>query len=139
MAIQNFNQPYETVWNTDAEGNPVSVLKENEAHTISDNSIMLAQIPDEFYKVAITGKYEVSLNAVLSSADYFKVDYRSGLVYFYNSLEATSVTIAQYRGRGVRNFIASRIKVEDIDNNYTASNLEDVLKEIAVRLTNLEP
>ncbi|NLD49801.1 MAG: hypothetical protein GX660_21855 [Clostridiaceae bacterium] len=138
MAIQDFNQPYEILWNTDVEGNPITVLIENESHTITDNMIILAQLPSESNKPTITGKYEVPLNSVLSSADYFKVDYRNGVIYFHSSLEGTAITINQYYGRGIKRLLASRVQVTDADNHYTSNQLELILKEIGERLAALE-
>lgn len=138
MAVQDFNNPYEINWNTDDYGNPVSALIQNETHTITDNMIVLAQIPDELHKVQITGKYEVNINAALSSADYFKVDYKSGFVYFYSTLEGSSITIAQYYGRGVRRIIASRVQLVDEDGYYGVNNTgEKAFKIMHERVNNI--
>ena len=97
-------------WNRDVNGNPISMLIQNEEQQVSvtHNLIQLAQIPDQYYRVDIKLKMEdgitVPLIEIYDERDLgdmtFIVDYGTGLVYFGSALAGKTV-VAEYYGRGV--------------------------------------
>ncbi len=129
MAIQTFNTPYEINLNT-INGEPVSIAVHSERHIIYDSQIQLAQIPDEFYKVNITGKIERTITETLKNSSDFKVNYKHGVVYFYPSLEGKSITINSYYGKGIKLLYDDRVKVTDLKGSWKSTNLKDLLVEI---------
>jgi hypothetical protein len=136
MAIQDYNQPYELSINT-VNGVPVSIKIENETHVVYDSQIMLSQLPDQFYKVVIENKFEQSIDKELTDITQFKVDYKNCLVYVHPDLEGTSINIQRFYGKGIKYLLASRVKLEDLDNLFSSIHVEGAMKELAERLNNL--
>ena len=128
--FQEYQEFFEVLWHTDEYGNKVSIKRLNEQQKIVNNRIVLKEIPDNFYKIQITGKYEIDISQVISNAIYFKTDYLTGEVYFHPSLEGQTITIAQYFGRGLIKTFAKRVLLADNDNLYNSDNVEDFATEI---------
>lgn len=135
MGVKSFNTPYEIDLNT-VDDEPVSVVINDENHVIFDSCVRLAQIPDEFYRVTISGMTEINIKDDISSATEFKVDYKHGVVYFDQSLEGDPVTIATYYGRGIKLVYAERIIAKIlIDGSYVTlqemidDNFENVMSK----------
>jgi hypothetical protein len=114
-----------TQWNTDSNGNKISVLIPNEQHKIVNGQILLSQIPDENNKVTITGMSEVKKSQSITSATQYKVDYITGVVNFDSSREGNTITVTQYYGRGQIFIDASRIVTD-----ASGSNIIRTLKEL---------
>ena len=126
MAIYDeYNEFFSVLWFTDDNGNKISIQRLNEQQKIVNGKILLNNIPDNFYKVQITGKYEIDINSEITSANYFKVSYLTGEVFFYSSLEGNTIIIAQYFGRGLIKTMAKRVELSNENNLYNASNVED--------------
>jgi hypothetical protein len=117
-----------TQWNTDSNGNKISVLIPNEQHKIVNGQILLSQIPDENNKVSITGMTEVRKSQSITSSTQYKVDYTTGVVNFDSSREGNTITVAQYYGRGLIFIDASRI-VTDATGTTIIRTLKDLVTE----------
>jgi hypothetical protein len=127
MGVKSFNTPYEIDLNT-IDDEPVSVVINNEEHVIYDSCVRLAQIPDEFYRVTISGMTEINIKDDISAATEFKVDYKHGVVYFDQSLEGDPITIATYYGRGIKLVYAERIIARIlVDGSYMS--LQEMIDE----------
>lgn len=135
MAIQNHTAPYELNLNT-VDGQIVPIAINNESRVVYDAQIPLAQIPDEFYRVVISGKAEISLRSKIENTNQFKVDYKNAIVYLHPDLEGQSVTIDTYYGKGIKLLFASRVKIEDLAGNWTSTNLESLVGEIKTYIDN---
>ena len=101
--FEEYNEFFDIIWHTDDNGNKVSIQRINEQYKIVNGKIILNGIPDSFYKVTISNKYEVNSIEQIISNIYFKVNYLTGEVYFHSSLEGQLITIAQYYDRGLIN------------------------------------
>jgi hypothetical protein len=126
LAIQDFNDSLVIQWNTDDAGNKISVQITNEEHKVVKNKILLNQIPDLFYKVQISGLFEIKSNQQITATNQFKVDYTTGLVTFHSSKEAQTITVTQYYGRGIIYYSSERIYTQ-LDN---AGNVKETLADI---------
>ena len=117
--LTNIN-PYHMQWNTDVNGNPISVHKQ-EMQQVSPVyfNIQLDEIPDSFHRLLvkdIEGNtfYEVDNFARISEQSYY-VDYNNGIVYFHHTKGAVVVNVTYY-GRGFKLIRSSRIVMEDGTN-----------------------
>jgi hypothetical protein len=126
MAIQNFRTPLYTLWYRDNNGNKISYNRTNQNYTVVKNKIVLSEIPDEYYKVFITGFYEIHEGNIPNSSQFF-VDYETGEVTFDSSHEGETVIVSSYYGRGIIYIFASRVISEyDEGNNLITETLADV-------------
>jgi len=132
-----YNEFFSVLWFTDDNGNKVSIQRLNEQQIIVNGKIILNNIPDSFYKVQITNKYEIDINSEIISNIYFKVNYLTGEVYFHSSLEGQTITIAQYFGRGLIKTMAKRVELSNENNLYNATNIEDFATDITNRVNNI--
>lgn len=114
--LTNIN-PYHMQWNTDVNGNPISVHKQ-EMQQVSPVyfNIQLDEIPDSFHRLSVKDTegntfYEVDNFARISEQSYY-VDYNNGIVYFHHTKGATVVNVTYY-GRGFKLIRSSRIVMED--------------------------
>lgn len=117
--LTNLNPSY-TQWNTDVNGNPISVHKQ-EMQQVSPVyfNIQLDEIPDSFHRLSVKDTegntfYEVDNFARISEQSYY-VDYNNGIVYFHHTKGATVVNVTYY-GRGFKLIRSSRIVMEDGTN-----------------------
>lgn len=136
-AFEEYTEFFDILWFTDDNGNKISIQRTNEQHRIINGKILLFNVPDSFYKVTISGKYEININSEILSGDYYKVSYLTGEVYFHSSLEGTTITIAQYYGRGLIRTMAKRVELLNENNLYSSDNIEDFASEITQRVDNL--
>lgn len=135
--FDEYSEFFSIIWYTDENGKKVSIQRNNEQHKIVNNKILLLNVPDNFYKVTIAGKTEIKINLVITGAEFYKVNYLTGEVYFHSSLEGQTITITQYYGRGLIRTMAQRIELIDENNLYVAENVEDFATEITQRVDNL--
>lgn len=117
--LTNIN-PYHLQWNTDANGNPISVHKQ-EMQQVSPVyfNIQLDEIPDKFHRLSVKDTdgnafYEVDDFARIIEQSYY-VDYNNGVVYFHHTKGAVIVNI-NYYGRGFKLIRSSRIVMDDGTN-----------------------
>jgi hypothetical protein len=98
----------------------------------------LAQIPDEFYRVTISGMTEINIKDDISAATEFKVDYKHGVVYFDQSLEGDPMTISTYYGRGIKLIYAERLIGEYLgDGSY--ATIQEIVDENKWTVSTTEP
>lgn len=107
-------------WNTDANGNPISVHKQ-EMQQVSPVhfNIQLDEIPDRYHRLSVKDAegniyHEVDDFSRITEQSYY-VDYNNGVVYFHQSKGATVVEVVYY-GRGFKLIRSSRIVMEDGTN-----------------------
>ena len=115
-------------WNTDANGNPISVHKQ-EMQQVSPVhfNIQLDEIPDRYHRLSVKDTdesiyHEVDDFSRITEQSYY-VDYNNGVVYFHQSKGATVVEVVYY-GRGFKLIHSSRIAMED------GARLTDVLSNV---------
>lgn len=125
--LNNIN-PYLMNWNTDVNGNPIAIHKQ-EVQQVSPVyfNIQLDEIPDSFHRLSVVdmeGKlyHEVDHRSKLTE-DSYHVDYNGGVVYFHHSQGAKIVEVTYY-GRGYKLIHSSRIVMED------GSKLSDALTHV---------
>lgn len=125
--LNNIN-PYLMNWNTDVNGNPIAIHKQ-EVQQVSPVyfNIQLDEIPDSFHRLSVVdteGKlyHEVDHRSKLTE-DSYHVDYNGGVVYFHHSQGAKIVEVTYY-GRGYKLIHSSRIVMED------GSKLSDALTQM---------
>lgn len=104
-------------WNTDVNGNPISVHKQ-EMQQVSPVyfNIQLDEIPDSFHRLVVVDTEGNMLHEVdnfnrITEQSYY-VDYNNGVVYFHQTKGASIVNVTYY-GRGFKLIRSSRIVMED--------------------------
>lgn len=104
-------------WNTDVNGNPISVHKQ-EMQQVSPVyfNIQLDEIPDSFHRLSVKDTegntfYEVDNFARITEQSYY-VDYNNGVVYFHHTKGAVVVSVTYY-GRGFKLIHGSRIVMDN--------------------------
>ena len=104
-------------WNTDVNGNPISVHKQ-EMQQVSPVyfNIQLDEIPDSFHRLVVVDTEGNMLHEVdnfnrITEQSYY-VDYNNGVVYFHQTKGASIVNITYY-GRGFKLIRSSRIVMDD--------------------------
>jgi len=136
-SYDEYNQFFSIIWFTDDLGEKISIQRLNEQQKIINNKIILNNIPDYFNKVNIEDKYEVGNNDEITDNTFFKVDYLTGEVYFHPSLDNTTITIKDYFGRGIIKFMGKRIELQNEENLYNATNIEDFATDVTKRVNNI--
>ena len=131
MSIINYyNNPLVVNWNLDEFGKPVSLLIQNETKQVVDGKIPLEGIPDEQYRIQITGYVEINIKDKIDAPNKFKCDYTHGVLYLDKSLNGTSVNIDRYYSRGMYFYPSSRVYLSlDVNGNViqTLDGAFDVL------------
>lgn len=114
--LTNIN-PYHMQWNTDVNGNPISVHKQ-EIQQVSPVyfNIQLDEIPDRYHRLSVKDMegnvfYEVDDFSRITERSCY-VDYNNGVVYFHHTKGANVVNI-EYYGRGYKLIHSSRIIMEN--------------------------
>lgn len=110
MSIINYyNSPTVINWNLDDDGKKISTPISNESKQVVDGKIPLEGLPDEQYRIKITGYVEIDIKDKIDSTDKFKCDYTHGVLYFDQSIEGEAVNIDKYYSRGQFFIPASRV------------------------------
>ena len=125
-----------TQWNVDGNGKKVSLPIQNESYRVVNDKILLNQIPDELFKVVITGMDEIRKDKSINLSTQYKVDYDNGLVYFHQSKEGSFITISMYYGRGMVYIDKSRIATETNGLDVTQT-LADIIEAGAAIIPDL--
>ena len=128
--LTNIN-PYHMQWNTDVNGNPISVHKQ-EMQQVSPVyfNIQLDEIPDSFHRLVVVDTEGNMLHEVdnfnrITEQSYY-VDYNNGVVYFHQTKGASIVNVTYY-GRGFKLIRSSRIVMDD------GTKLTDALAQFQVQ------
>lgn len=137
MAI-DYKSPIVILWNTDSSGNPVSEEILNESKQVVQNTIVLTQIPDKFYRVLITGFVEIEQHEEITSETQFKVNYQNGIITFHPSQEGQTINIDKYFGRGVIFTPASRIYTGVDSSGNITQTLYDIIELVKSAIDDLE-
>ena len=137
MAI-DYKSPIIILWNTDSSGNPVSEEILNESKQVVQNTIVLTQIPDKFYRVLVTGFVEIEQHEEITSETQFKVNYQNGIITFHPSQEGQTINIDKYFGRGVIFTPASRIYTGVDSSGNITQTLYDIIELVKSAIDNLE-
>jgi len=137
MAI-DYKSPIIILWNTDSSGNPVSEEILNESKQVVQNTIVLTQIPDKFYRVLITEFVEIEQHEEITSETQFKVNYQNGIITFHPSQEGQTINIDKYFGRGVIFTPASRIYTSVDSSGDITQTLYDIIELGKSAIDNLE-
>ena len=135
MAI-DYKSPIIILWNTDSSGNPVSEEILNESKQVVQNTIVLTQIPDKFYRVLITGFVEIEQHEEITSETQFKVNYQNGIITFHPSQEGQTINIDKYFGRGVIFTPASRIYTGVDSSGNITQTLYDIIELVKSAIDN---
>lgn len=131
MFTNKYSDPVISFWETDVDGNKISIEILNEQKTIVDGKITLNGLPDEFHKVQITGYNEIPFTSKIVNDTDFKVDYRNtGNIYFDSSQEGVEITVDRYYSRGVNYLPASRVWTEIDDFNNVTKTVKEAIDEL---------
>ena len=134
MSLPEFNEFFSVTWYE----NPIQRL--NKVHKVANSKIVLDEIPDEFQKVIISGKFEIKQQQNFPTVNpelYYKVNYLNGEVTFGGNLDGDNITITSYYGRGNISYYAKKLIIEDAWNNWNSTNMEDLSAEIKSQINNL--
>ena len=141
--MENINNTLFAHWNTDSNGNPISV-KCDEQQKVSPIHlcIQLNQIPDNVqeFSVSINGE---RLSEVFDSENIghnnYKVDYNDGIVWFSASRAGQTVNVTYY-GRGFKTISAKRVMINNGDyiETNTLQHLVDLNKNAVDSVNNMQ-
>lgn len=104
-----FNNAIQIVWRSGSADDPY--IDRLDITRVVNQRVSLLEIPDEMYRVRISGMIEINYERFIKNTiteNEFYVDYSNGFVYFHVSKEATTQSIA-YKGRGLILYPTSRI------------------------------
>jgi len=88
----------------------------------------LSEIPDHVTRVTVNGYFETE--STTPKSNEFCVNYQNGIVQF-NTSENNKTPVFEYKGRGVIKYPASRIIVQDPNNNTVYLSLQDIINNHA--------
>ena len=117
---------------TDSSGNFTAKRILNEKKQIIKRQVLLEQIPHPHLglKVHIENSdinlVEIPINEQITSENYFKIDYTTGKIWFYEGLEALEV-IVDYWGIGYDLIHANRIYTQVSSTGDVVETLGDIL------------
>ena len=135
--FEEYNEFFDIIWHIDSDGNKVSIQRINEQYKIVNGKIILNGIPDLFYKVIISDKFEVNSIEQIIDNSFFKVSYLTGEVFFHSSLEGQTIIITQYYDRGIIKLYGLRVELLNSENLYNATNIEDFATDVTKRVNNI--
>lgn len=125
MPSNIYNQFYNVEWFADP------ILQSSKQYKVTDGHFILDYIPDSEYNILISGYNEVKFNQELENATDFSVDYNSGKVNVSSTLDGQMITVTSYYAKGLIKTYAKRVEIQDEDNNWNSTNIEDLSAEIA--------
>ncbi|MDD1502587.1 hypothetical protein PVA17_07375 [Lysinibacillus sp. CNPSo 3705] len=119
-----FKNPIHIVWRKGTANDPF--IDRLDIARVVNQRVFLLEIPDQMYKVRITGMFEINYEAFIKKSidkNEFYVDYTNGFVYFHTSREAETISI-NYKGRGLILYPSTRIV------HYDGTDSTETLHEI---------
>lgn len=131
MSMINYHDPTVIQMNLDDNGKEVSLPMVNEAKQVVDGKIPLEGLPDEQYRIQITGYVEINIKDKIDAPNKFKCDYTHGILYFDQSKNGASINIDKYYSRGQFYISASRVwtKLDNLGNvSETLTDVENSLR-----------
>ena len=124
----NYNDPIVISWNVDENGNKVSVSVANEQLRVINGKAVLNGLPDEQYRVTISGYVEKNIRETLINANEFKVDYLHGFIFFHESVGDITL-YANYYSRGIWQIPVSKVWVNLDINGNIVQTMDGVVAE----------
>lgn len=122
-----FNNPIHIVWRKGTPNDPY--IDRLDITRVVNQRVFLLEIPDEMYKVRISGMFEINYEKFIKhnlEKNEFYVDYTNGFVYFHATKEAETLSIV-YKGRGLILYPSTRIV------HYDGTDSTETLHEIIER------
>ncbi|QPA55694.1 hypothetical protein [Lysinibacillus sphaericus] len=122
-----FNNPIHIVWRKGTPNDPY--IDRLDIARVVNQRVFLLEIPDEMYKVRISGMFEINYEKFIKhnlEKNEFYVDYSNGFVYFHAVKEAETMSMV-YKGRGLILYPSTRIV------HYDGTNSTETLHEIIER------
>ncbi|KOS61412.1 hypothetical protein FJQ98_16830 [Lysinibacillus agricola] len=119
-----FNNPIHILWRSGLPNDPF--IDRLDIVRVVNQRVFLLEIPDEMFRVRITGMFEINYDKFMKynlDKNEFYVDYTNGFVYFHVSKEAETMSIV-YKGRGLILYPSTRIA------HYDGSDSTETLHEI---------
>jgi hypothetical protein len=116
-----YNDPLHIVWRKGTPEDPY--IDKAEYLKVVNQTIVLSEIPDRFYRVRITGLKEVNVERITNKTlapDEFVVDYSTGVIQLHQEQEGKTLNIF-YKGRGFIQYPSNRIYHQDKFNNVVKS------------------
>ena len=101
-------------------------IPKEETHRITNNKVVLNEIPNEFNGVEVEGSF-YETKGIVNNTNEYRVDYQTGYVYFHDSQEGVEVTF-NYLGEGWISMPSSRVYVEE-KNGSPTQTLKDVINQ----------
>lgn len=139
MARENtyleFNNPIHIVWRSGGQDDPY--VDRIDIAKVVNQRVVLLEIPDELYRVRISGMQEINYERFVKDVlnkDEFYVDYSNGFVYFHASKEAETISIS-YKGRGMLLYPDTRII--SWDGNSPGQTLHETIKQVKEEIKTL--
>lgn len=119
-----FHNPIHIVWRKGTPSDPF--IDRLDIARVVNQRVFLLEIPDQMFRVRITGMFEINYEAFIKKnldKNEFYVDYTNGFVYFHASREAETISIV-YKGRGLILYPSTRIV------HYDGTDSTETLHEI---------
>jgi hypothetical protein len=143
MAFTNYSDPLYIDWHIDSDtGQKISIARTGESNVVTNSRFILSYVPDELTRVTLTygstPMTEIKSAATISSITEFKVDYTSGWVYVYSSLEGATI-VANYYSRGIIFYPASRIWYIKNNDGTIYQTLQDSIMTVISGSTTYNP
>lgn len=123
----DFNNPIHIIWRKGTPDDPF--VERLDITRVVNQRIALLEIPDELYRVRISGLFEINYEKFIKNQlaeNEFYCDYTNGFVYFHKKKEAETISIL-YKGRGVILYPSNRIL------HFDGTNGSETLYEIIER------
>lgn len=130
-----FNNPIHVIWRKGTPSDPF--VDRLDITRVVNQRIALLEIPDELYRVRISGMFEVNYEYFIKdrlAVNEFYCDYTNGFVYFHQNKEASTIS-AIYKGRGVLLYPSSRIL--HYDGTNTAETLYEIIEKSKLQIQEL--
>lgn len=119
--------PIHIVWRKGTTEDPY--IQKSEFIKVVNQTVILTEIPDKFYRVRIEGMTEVNYQKVTQMGiqpNEFIVQYETGVIQFHEDKEAQTVGVL-YKGRGFVQYPSSRIYHQE--NNDVIRSLYEIIED----------
>lgn len=130
-----FNNPIHIVWRKGTPNDPY--IDRLDIARVVNQRVFLLEIPDEMFKVRISGMFEINYEKFKKhnlAKNEFYVDYTNGFVYFHTIKEAETISIV-YKGRGVILYPSTRIV--HYDGTESTETLHEIIEKSKAQVQEL--
>ena len=131
----DFNNPIHIVWRKGTPNDPF--IDRLDITRVVNQRVALLEIPDELYRVRISGMTEINYEKFIKdniNEHEFYCDYTNGFVYFNSSKEAETISIV-YKGRGIILYPSSRIL--HYDGTDSTQSLHEIIENSKIQVQEL--